>query len=150
MLSVFVVHIGATLFMTGLIWFVQIVHYPLFRLVGGSYAAYQQAHMRRVTWVVGPLMLLELATATALVFRRPAWLEPWAAGANLGALALIWVSTALLQAPAHGRLLSGFAAADHAALVRTNWLRTFLWTFRSAGLLIVLERLLGRYLHEGI
>lgn len=150
MLSVFVVHVGATLFMTGLIWFVQIVHYPLFGLVGGSYAAYQHSHMRRTTWVVGPVMLLELASATALLLWRPVWLEPWAAGVNLGALGLIWVSTALVQAPAHGRLLSGFAAADHAALVRTNWLRTFLWTFRSAGLLIVLERLLGRYLPEGI
>lgn len=27
-------HAGATLFMTGLIWFVQVVHYPLFLRVG--------------------------------------------------------------------------------------------------------------------
>ena len=27
-------HAAATLFMTGLIWFVQVVHYPLFARVG--------------------------------------------------------------------------------------------------------------------
>jgi hypothetical protein len=54
----------ASFAMTGLIWFVQVVHYPLFRAVGSSgYAAYQERHMRLTKVVVVPRMLLEAATA---------------------------------------------------------------------------------------
>ncbi len=41
----FLAHITATLYMTGLIWFVQIVHYPLFARVGNAeFSAYEQRH----------------------------------------------------------------------------------------------------------
>lgn len=150
MLWVFLAHLGATWFMTGLIWFVQVVHYPLFSRVRGDYSGYQQSHMRRTTWVVAPMMLLEVSTAAALCVARPGWFEAWAAWANLGLLGLIWASTALLQVPAHQELLTGFAVSPHAALVRTNWLRTIAWSLRSAGLSAVLQRMVGRYLVEGI
>ena len=47
------VHAAATLFMAGVIWFVQVVHYPLLDGVGtdGS-AAYQKRHSRLTTWAV--------------------------------------------------------------------------------------------------
>ncbi len=70
---VLLVHIAATLFMTGLIWFVQIVHYPLFSSVGADgFVAYEAAHTARTTWVVGPPMLLEAGTAALFVWLRPA------------------------------------------------------------------------------
>lgn len=146
----FLVHFVATVFMTGLIWFVQVVHYPLFASVGGDFVAYQQAHMRQTALVVGPAMLLEAATAASLLVRRPEWLSPEAAWLNVVLLAGIWGSTALLQVPAHETLLSGFAPAPHLALVRTNWLRTLLWTARAAGLAVLLWRAMSRSIGEGI
>jgi hypothetical protein len=62
----------ASFAMTGLIWFVQVVHYPLLRAVGSSgYAAHQEQHMRLTTLIVAPLMLLEAARALWLVYDRP-------------------------------------------------------------------------------
>ena len=62
-------HAGTTLFMVGLVWFVQVVHYPLFGRVGeDEFVAYS----RLTGWVVGPPMLLEAATTTAPLFIRPA------------------------------------------------------------------------------
>ena len=62
------VHAAATLAMTGLIWFVQVVHYPLMAKVGAEgYSLYQHTHMSRTTWVVAPLMLTELSTAALLI-----------------------------------------------------------------------------------
>ena len=85
----------ATFAMTGLIWFVQVVHYPLFRAVAEpGYAAYQDAHMRLTTLVVGPLMLLEAATALWLVHDRPGFVPPALAWTGLALLAVIWLSTA--------------------------------------------------------
>jgi len=65
------VHAGATWFMTGLIWFVQIVHYPLMGAVqADAFPAYEVAHQRRTTWVVGPVMLIE-ASCAVLLFWLP-------------------------------------------------------------------------------
>ena len=69
---VFLTHITATLYMTGLIWFVQIVHYPLFSRVGNAeFPAYEQRHTVLTTWVVGPPMLVEGITALILIWLRP-------------------------------------------------------------------------------
>jgi hypothetical protein len=46
--------------MAGLIWFIQIVHYPQVTEVGAErMAAYAAAHARLTTWVVAPLMRIE-------------------------------------------------------------------------------------------
>ena len=70
----------ATLFMVGLIWFVQIVHYPLYANVGREqFPEYEALHNRLTTWVVGPAMLVEMLTAAALLrysnslHRSPGW-----------------------------------------------------------------------------
>ncbi|CAM3218575.1 DUF1772 domain-containing protein [Deinococcus saxicola] len=126
-----VIHAALTWALVGLILTIQLVHYPLFSRVGaGGYAAYQREHITRITWLVAPLMLAELATEAALVLRPPAPLS--AASAGLGLVILIWVSTAVAQSPVHGRRTTGFDAALHARLVTTNWLRTVLWLLRGS------------------
>ena len=69
-------HLAATLFMTGLIWFVQVVHYPLMAQVPKQhFKAFQQAHVTRTTWVVGPPMLLEAACALRPCLGQPCLLR---------------------------------------------------------------------------
>ena len=141
------VHALATLFMVGLIWFVQVVHYPMMADVGAdTYAQYQHVHMQRTTWVVGPPMLAEAATAALLVFRRPPEVPAAWAWAGLALLALVWASTAFLQVPAHERLTAGFDPSVHESLVRTNWIRTVAWSLRgllAVALVTSSARLLG-------
>ncbi len=131
-------NLSLALFMTGLIWTIQIVHYPLFASVGASvFPAYEAEHSVRITIIVGPVMLLELAAAIALVRVRPALVPVWAAWTGLVLVGIIWASTAFLQIPSHAQLAAGFDPATHAALVATNWIRTAAWTARSALLLWV-------------
>jgi len=50
-----VAHAAATLVMVGVIWFVQVVHYPLMARVSASeFAAYEREHQNRTTFVVAP------------------------------------------------------------------------------------------------
>ena len=121
-------HAATTLAMTGLIWFVQLVHYPLFPMAARpSFTEFARQHQRRTGWVVMPLMSVEAVTAGLLLLRAPG---PWTwAGAAL--LALVWLSTALLQVPQHRRLARGFDALAARRLVATNWLRTVAWTARA-------------------
>lgn len=139
---VLLVQAAATWALVGLIWTIQVVHYPLFDGVHPArYAAWQRRHMTRITIVVAPLMLAEALTAALALFlvltRGPTDLV---AVSLLGVvlLAAIWLSTAFVQAPLHGRLTEGFDASRHRRLVRSNWTRTALWTVRGALLLGVL------------
>jgi len=130
---------AATLYMAGVIWFVQVVHYPLFARVSvEGYAAYQSDHMRLTTWVVAPPMLVELATAVALLWLRPASVSLAALFAGVGLLAVVWASTFVLQVPCHEALGRGFDAATHRRLVATNALRTAAWSGRAALVLAML------------
>jgi uncharacterized membrane protein len=94
----------SVLMSAGLIWFVQIVHYPLYANVGREqFPEYEALHNRLTTWVVGPAMRLEMVSAVALLRYAPngstslAWL-------GLGLLIVIWISTATLSVPAHNLL----------------------------------------------
>jgi hypothetical protein len=117
-----------TLFMVGVIWFVQVVHYPLFSRVGeAAFAEYERHHTRRTGWVVVVPMLLELGTAVATA----GYVGGALAWCGLGLLAVAWVSTAFWQVPAHRRLEGGFDAVTHRRLVRTNWVRTVAWSIRG-------------------
>jgi len=126
------IHAAATFAMVGLIWFVQVVHYPLFDRVGPElFPEYAQLHQRRTTLVVAPIMLAELATGLWLVIGPPSFLPGWYPWAGLTLLALIWISTACIQVPLHGRLTADYDAQAHRSLVLTNWLRTLAWTARG-------------------
>lgn len=116
-------------YMTGVIWLVQLVHYPLFAAVGGAqWPAYEAAHRRRITVVVGPAMLLAVAVAAALLISRPG--VP--AAANLGLALALLAGTLAIFAPLHARLEAAWDPAVHHRLVGLNWWRTAGWTAQLA------------------
>ncbi len=130
--------------MTGLIWFVQVVHYPLKALVGSAqFSAYQKSHKNRTAWVVGPPMLIEAGSALWLT------IDPLGATSRLWPiigltlLALIWISTARFSMRYHSILSHGFDTTAHQRLVQTNWIRTALWTIRSLLALFLLHSICG-------
>lgn len=140
---VMLAHLAATWFMVGLIWFVQIVHYPMFADVGREvFARYAAIHQRATGFVVIPVMLVELATAGWLLaaFRNDVGSALAWAGAVM--VVLIWLSTFTLQVPMHRKLSGGFDAQAWRFLVRTNWLRTVLWTARGGVTLAMLVNVL--------
>jgi hypothetical protein len=132
----FLSHAVATLYMVGLIWFVQVVHYPLLGAVGSAeFSAYERRHKLLTTWVVAPPMLLEGTTAVLLFWLRPPGVSTWQVATGVILVTVIWLSTAFVQVPCHESLTKGFDAVAHARLVTTNWIRTVAWSLR--GVLVV-------------
>ncbi len=125
-------HTVATLFMTGVIWFVQIVHYPLFAAVpAAEFPAYERRHTTRTVWVVAPPMVVEALTALILAVRPPSGVSPLLAWVGLALVVVIWLSTNVWQIPRHRQLSQGFSASAHQRLVLTNWVRTAAWSLRA-------------------
>jgi hypothetical protein len=126
------VQLFATIALTGVIWLVQIVHYPLFAFVGDEkYKIFHVSHMNWISFVVAPLMIAEALTAILIVFYQPPNANSLVLWFGLILVASIWASTFFLQVPLHERLALGFDAETHHALVSTNWIRTAAWTIRS-------------------
>ena len=125
-------HCASTLALFGLIWFVQVVHYPLFSLVGREhFVEYERLHQMRTTWVVAPLMSIEALTASLILVSNLTSAQRTLAWFGWILLLLIWLSTALLQVPLHRRLAAGYDSQTATRLVRSNWVRTIAWTVRG-------------------
>jgi hypothetical protein len=135
---------AATVYLTGLIWFVQVVHYPLLDEVRpAELPELEVRHQRRAGLVVGLPMVLELITAVAALRWRPPDLPAVWAWAGVTVLGVIWSSTAFVQVPLHDALERAHDAGRIRLLVASNWVRTIGWTVRTVLVAWALARLLG-------
>ena len=122
----------ATWTMVGVIWFVQVVHYPLLSVVPvESAATVAVEHQRRTGWVVMAPMAVEGVTTLMLLAMVPvgvAWFVPWLAGIPL---AVALGATVLLSVPRHARMAASPDEQVGRELVTTNWVRTVAWSVRG-------------------
>jgi len=126
------VQVAATLFLTGLIWVIQVVHYPLMSRVSRErFIEFHDQHSHRIGRIVVAPMVLELTTAALLLVVRPHNVPTSLLLSGAILVVVIWVSTFALQVPQHRLLATGFDPAAHRALVRENWIRTVAWTLRA-------------------
>lgn len=121
------VHAGATCFLAGLVWVVQLVVYPGFREARRTpdWAALHAAHSRRMSGVVSVPWAVQGLSLAALLVRHEAPL-PLLAVTSVLALATV-VLTVTVSVPLHGRLPT-YDDAVVGRLVATNWWRTAAWT----------------------
>jgi hypothetical protein len=137
---VLVLNVLASWTMVGVIWFVQVVHYPLLSVVPvESASAVAVEHQRRTGWVVMLPMTIEGVTTLLLLVMVPAgvaWFVPWLAGIPL---AVALGATMLLSVPRHARMASNPDPTVGRELVTTNWVRTIAWSLHglvTAGMLL--------------
>ncbi len=118
--------------MTGVIWFVQWVHYPLLANVPvGDAVKVAEQHQRSTGQVLAIPMAVEGFTTLGLLISRPEGVQiiwPWV-GAVLLAIAL--GSTVFLSVPLHAKMATNPTAELGHRLVVTNWPRTIAWSLRA-------------------
>jgi hypothetical protein len=122
-----------TAMLCGLIWLVQLVHYPGFLLVGAEKSIeYQRHHTTSISWIVIPLMLAELCLAIWLL------LTPFTNDVfsylnycAFACLVIIWLATFGVAVPIHNKLtIEGYKPENIRKLIRVNWIRTIFWNLR--------------------
>ena len=139
----FMIHLVSTSFMVGVIWIVQLVHYPTFLFIDEQKSYdFQKFHMSRISYIVMPAMTTELFSGIYIYIY-----SNMAIDSNLFLLALTiliinWIITALVFVKMHNKLLINYKIEIISLLVKWNWLRTLLWSVR----LILLLRM--AYLHN--
>lgn len=141
----FQIHLASTLMLVGLIWTIQLVHYPLMLFIRQGFGEYHEQHCQRIFWLVGPLMGTEFVTAVSLALEPPKplleselWQGPIGPASLWIGVALIliaWATTAFVSVPTHSKLGQGHDPRAIAKLVSSNWVRTAAWSLRAVLLL---------------
>lgn len=126
----------ATAVMTGVIWFVQWVHYPLLATVPVDDSVevaskVAEKHQRRTGQVLALPMAVEGVTTLWLLASRPeavSLILPWASAVLL---AVALGSTVFVSVPLHAKMATNPTADAARRLVVTNWPRTIAWSGRA-------------------
>lgn len=124
-----ILQLALTAFMTGLIWLIQFVHYPMLKLLSKeSFGEYEKKHIIPTTFVTLPAMLAETICAFILVFfTNTNEIISWI---NMGGMLVLWLSTMLVQVPTHNKISKEPTSENINKLINTNWLRTIVWSGR--------------------
>ena len=135
-------HAGATTALAGLVWVVQLVVYPSFRVVGptAAWPALHAHHTRAMGAVVGLPWAVQGLSLAALLVRRPAGTTlPLLLATGVLAATTVLVTVAS-SVPLHTRLSRAYDDALARRLVATNWLRTAAWTAGAACSLVLVAQ----------
>lgn len=134
--SIFIVHLITSLYMVGLCWFVQIVHYPLFLSIDqNQFTEYQKKNW--VTgYITGPIMIIELITGLILWYHFQDVIQYL----NIALIGITGVSTIFIQIPIHLKLKKKHSNLLINRLIKSNWIRTLSWTLRVVLLSIILTK----------
>ena len=124
----------STSVMVGVIWVIQLLHYPAFHFISDQkYIEFQHFHMQRISFIVVPVMLIELASALLLAYFFESSLTIILLALVLG----IWAITFIFFTNMHQKLTNGYNQSIVDRLVKINWSRTTLWSLRLIILLSI-------------
>ncbi|OUV02168.1 MAG: hypothetical protein CBC40_06800 [bacterium TMED80] len=128
------VNLLSTSVMVGVIWIIQLLHYPSFHFINEkNYIEFQHFHMQRISFIVVPVMLIELASALLIAYFFESSLTIILLAFVLG----IWAITFIFFTNMHQKLTNGYDHSIVDRLVQINWSRTALWSLRLIILLSI-------------
>ena len=120
----------SSLAMITVILLVQVLIYPQFKQVGpNEIGNYVKFHIRKISWVVIPVMLTELFSLIILWSYREIW-SFWLLSSTV-ILALILGLTFIKIAPLHNQIAVSSDVRLISKLLSLNFARTVLWILKS-------------------
>lgn len=137
MFTVVLIQVLVTFMITGLSWYVQIAQYPLFQYVSeADFKNFHFQHVARTNVVIMALLPAEMVTSAITAYYGFPGLShrSWILGFML--TLAICLCTALIQIPLHSKLSKGKDVQAIRKLVHSHWIRTLLWSLRTALLLL--------------
>ena len=118
-------------YMVGVIWLIQLIHYPTFsKIEENVFRMFHREHTTAMSILVGPVMIMELIT---VFYLAKSFEARWLISAAM--TVILWCLTFFVSVPIHNRLESGRQPELLKNLIMTNWPRTIVWTAKAALLL---------------
>lgn len=119
----------------GIALFSQVVHFPLYHEVKEGFAAYEKAYLKRLGYIMGPLVACEGISNILLLGFAPEGLEARVAVINFLLMLGILLATFFLSIAQHQKLSVRFSKAVLHELMSCNWITVALWFGKAVVLL---------------
>ena len=113
-------------FMLGLILITQIVSYPMFLKAEENFSVYHMSYVNKISIIAAPFMIIELLLSLFFVF----FIKSYIAVSTFLIMVLIFLCTFFIQVPIHEKLKNNFNISLCDKLIKTNWIRVFLWLLK--------------------
>jgi len=121
------IHLIITSALVGIIWLIQLVHYPGFKYLDSDLTRdFHKMHTSKITPIVAPLMCAEMGLTCIDIYKQPSA----ATVLHLALVIIIWLSTFMMQVPLHQKLTVEYDQKSINKLIKTNWIRTSAWTLK--------------------
>ena len=126
--SLFYSNLIVSSILLGLILVIHFVHYKSFNFIDiEKFVEFHKFHTKNISFLVIPLMIIEVVISIIICYFYFSILSL----INLSLVALIWITTFLLQVPSHNKLSTGKSIAEIEKLVSGNVFRVYLWFFKA-------------------
>ena len=113
--------------LVGIILMTQFITYPLFQFIDSDFKTYHKAYVKRMGYVVAPLMALELMLVIKIITHH----YSNAIIILIGILTLIiWLSTFFIQVPVHNNISKEKPKNKVLFLIKSNYIRTLCWILK--------------------
>lgn len=122
--SILLLNVYITIFMFSVILMTQIVSYPLLKNVDNViFMKYHTFYVSKIFIIVAPAMMFEFILSFYILY----FFKSFDVIINFLTVALIFLSTILIQVPIHEKLKHAKDNFLIQRLINTNWIRTILW-----------------------
>jgi len=122
-------------FMFGLILTTQIVSYPMFLNVEKKFSVYHMNYVNKISTIAAPFMIIEFLLSLIFVFL----IGSYTSISSFLIMVLIFLCTFFIQVPIHEKLKNSFNISLCNRLIKTNWIRVFLWLFKCVTSFILIN-----------
>lgn len=131
-LVLLVLHAGVTFALTGIIWFVHQIHYPIIQVIGAQQAAiFEALHWRKTIRIASFMLTIELISGLAILVWAPPGVPTFLIVTGNVLIVVIWATTWGICVPKHCQLKATGSAAAATILMKANAFRAALWTVRT-------------------
>ncbi len=123
-----VLHIVSTSIMVGVIWVMQLLHYPaLLYVKNETFRQFQNFHMTKISIIVVPIMLIELVSGFIIYLQGERSFEFLA---SFVLMIILWIMTGLIFTKFHSKLRKSKDIRIINKMIFLNWYRTLFWSMR--------------------
>jgi len=141
------INLLSTILIAGILWFVQLVHYPLFNEIPAkNFINYGYYHSRKVSGIIKPLFIVDFTTLILLLILLGSNLSTNLMIVNVTIFIITIVLTQIIFIPIHQKLSKSPNSQTISQLIRLNWIRTLIWSLKVVFMLIIIyETLIWKF-----
>ncbi len=131
-------HAFATWLMIGMIFFVQVVYYPLYKRLKKHLTTFEKKDLIHMGYLVGPTLMIELVSGVVVLFALDKSITyRILAYINVTLLVSVWIVSIIIKCRHRSSKKTLMFLRFHHMLLTSNWIRTTIWGIRGVVVLFM-------------